>query len=92
MHAKMYFCLFNPEVKIQKLTLEVYTQLRSLGKILIQTPFTCFIYASLFTYVYIFVCMYISYIIYLFAVFLVDVYHCCIILVTPVKPWHSRVL
>lgn len=89
MHAKIIFCLFNPEVKIQKLTLHGYTRLM---KIFIQTSFAHFIYTSLFTYVYIFVCMYISYVIYLCAVFLVDAYHCCIILVTLVKTWHSRVL
>lgn len=92
MHAKIFFCLFNPEVKIQKLTFHIYIQLMSLGKILIQTSFIHFIYSSLFTYVYIFVCMCISYVIYLFAVFLVDAYHCCITSVTAAKPWHSRVL
>lgn len=86
MHAKIFFCLSNPEVKIQKLTFHIYIQLMSLGKILIQTSFIHFIYSSLFTYVYIFVCMYISYVIYLFAVFLVDAYHCCIISVTAAKP------
>lgn len=86
---RYFFCLFNPEVKIQKLTLHVYTPLTSLGKIFTQTSFTHFIYASLLTFMYVFVCMYISYI---FTVFLVDAYHCCIILVTLVKSWHSRIL
>lgn len=74
---------------MKELTLHVCFHLMLVGKILIEISLKC----VSCMHIYLILCIYLYvYVKYLFAVFPVDAYHCCIISATLVNPWHSKII